>query len=149
MKNNIYKKFSKFFITNLSGTAIDTAVLFVLKQYVFNSYFGIYIVSPIIGFEVAMFNNFTISYFWIWHKRVHYNLKDFSKKLIKYNISVSLTFGIRLLIIITVERLTGLDVIYCNFIALIISGLINFTLGEKWVFIHKKKDMKDIIKEEN
>jgi len=149
MKKNIFKKFSKFFLTNLSGTAIDTAVLFIFKQYIFNSYLGVYIISPIIGFEIAMLNNFTISYFWIWHKRVHYNYKDFFKKLLKYNISVSLTFAIRLLIIITVERITGLDVIYCNFIALIISGLINFTLGEKWVFIHKKKDMKDIIEGEN
>jgi putative flippase GtrA len=44
-----------------------------------------------------------------------------------------------MLIIIGVERLFHFDVIICNFIALGISGLLNFLLGEKWVFIMKKK----------
>ncbi|TYB83401.1 MAG: GtrA family protein, partial [Kosmotoga sp.] len=89
------KKFAKFILTNVSGTIIDTIALWILKSYMFNSYIGTYIISPIIGFELAMLNNFVISYFWIWHKRVHYNSRDFFKKLLKYNLSVSFTFGLR------------------------------------------------------
>ena len=136
----MFKRFFKFFLTNISGTIIDTISLWLLKTYVFSSYVGTYIISPIIGFELAMLNNFIISYFWIWHKRVNYHSKDFFKKLLKYNISVSVTFGFRMLIIIGVERLFHFDVIICNFIALALSGLLNFFLGEKWVFMMKGKN---------
>ncbi|TYB30253.1 MAG: GtrA family protein, partial [Candidatus Mcinerneyibacterium aminivorans] len=48
------KKFAKFVLTNISGTIIDTVALWLMKSYIFSSYFGVYIISPIIGFEIAM-----------------------------------------------------------------------------------------------
>ena len=124
----------KFFITGLAGTVIDTLVLWTLKTWVFSSYTGVFIVAPAISFQAAMFNNYTISYFWVWKHRVSVSHSDFFRRLPRYNLSCVLAFGIKLLLLIAVERLFHLDVIICNAVALTVSGVFNFLAGEKVIF---------------
>ncbi len=64
------KKTPKFILSNVLGTVVDTAVLWLFSEHVFASYFGEYVVSPVISFECAVFVNFLCSWFFIWKDRV-------------------------------------------------------------------------------
>ncbi len=132
-------RFGKFLITNLIGTTIDTIVIFIFKKWIFHSYLGIYVLSPIIGFEVAVINNYTISFFWVWHDRVkHKTFKEYFKRIFLYDLTAITAFTFRLLLIVIISRIfIGLDVIWCNLIALLFSGAINYFGGDKLIFKRK------------
>lgn len=110
------------------------AVLWLLSTFIFESYVGDYIIAPAISFEAAMFKNYVASYFWIWKDRVKKKKGDFFKRLFYYNLSTVFVFLIKLGILLIVERLTHLDVIWCNLIALSVSGIINLYAQDKLVF---------------
>ena len=59
-------KYLEFVLTRLFGTGVDTLVLWICSDYLFTSYWGSYVLSPIISFEFAVLSNFLWSYLWIW-----------------------------------------------------------------------------------
>ena len=63
-------KYLEFVLSRLFGTGVDTLVLWLCSDYIFTSYWGSYILSPIISFEFAVMSNFMWSYFWIWKSRI-------------------------------------------------------------------------------
>ncbi|MFA6334009.1 MAG: GtrA family protein [Bacteroidales bacterium] len=137
-------KYFKFFISRLLGTLLETFVLWILSNYVFFTYFGKYIVAPTISFEIVMFCNFVISYYWIWNKHIYTkSTKGFFTRLALFNISSILGFFIKMGFLLLFERLFGWDVVYCNLVALLISGIVNFFLTERVVF--KKCNHKPVI----
>jgi len=128
-------KYLKFFISRLLGTLIETVILWIFSTYLFFSYVGTYIVSPTISFEIVMFCNYVISYYWIWNKQISQkNTKYFFTRLALFNISSILGFLIKMGFLLLFERLFKWDVVYCNLIALLISGIVNFLLAERLVF---------------
>jgi putative flippase GtrA len=128
-------KYIKFITSRLIGTMVDTLILWVLSTYVFTSYIGKYIVAPTISFEFAVFVNFIFSYYWIWSKRLSIkSAKTFITRFALFNISCILGFIVKMVFLLLFERLFGWDVVYCNFLALIISGIVNFLLSEFVVF---------------
>lgn len=135
----LLRRFPKFVGANAIGTLVDTAVLWVFSHFVFESYVGEYIISPIISFECAVFSNFVFSFFFVWRDRRYRNQrKAFIHKYIVYNISSSAVFLLKMGILLIIEAISGWDVVICNLSALCISGLINFSLGE-WVIFRQKK----------
>ncbi len=143
-KSTLFKRFVKFTIRGLVGTLVDTSVLWLLTTYVFHTYFTKYILAPSISFEVGILVGYVIIYFWIWNHRVHNNLKDFIRRIPKYNFAVLFSFGVKLLILNLIKQLFHLDVIYCNLIALFFSGFINFFANEKIIFKEKKAVVEDL-----
>lgn len=137
-------RFSKFFITNLVGTIIDTIVIFILKKWVFHSYFFVYIIAPTIGFEIAVINNYTMSFFWTWKDRTTKTRNAYLKNFLPYNLTVVSVFGLRLLLIMIISKSVKLDVIYCNLIALTFTGLLNY-LGLNKLIFRKKKNIESNI----
>ncbi len=132
------KKAPKFIFSNALGTVVDTAVLWLFSEHVFESYFGEYVVSPVISFECAVFVNFLCSWFFIWKDRVvRGNGKSFLRKYLIYNFSASAVFLVKMGFLLLFEVIFGWDVVYCNLAALCISGIINFSMGE-WVIFRKK-----------
>ena len=131
----------KFFLTNFIGTTIDTIVIFIFKEWVFHSYFFVYIITPIIGFEIAAINNYTISFFWVWKDRTVKKPKAFLKSFLPYNLTVSSVFGVRLILIVIISKIVKLDVVFCNLIALIFSGLLNYFGLDKLIFRKKIKEL--------
>lgn len=128
-------KYFKFVVSRLIGTLVDTLVLWVFSTYLFTSYVGSYVISPTISFEVAVFTNFLFSYYWIWSKRISIkNTKTFVSQLFLFNISCVLGFIVKMVFLLLFERLFGWDVIYCNFFALLISGIFNYAIAEFIVF---------------
>jgi putative flippase GtrA len=133
-------RFAKFVVSRLLGTLVDTLVLWVISRYVFFSYVGQYVVAPAISFEVAMFHNYVLSYFYIWHKNIPLKIpRDFFTRLITYNISSLLGFFVKMGFLILLERLFGWDVLICNILALLVSGFVNFFLAERVVFRKRSK----------
>ncbi|AEJ60345.1 hypothetical protein Spith_0058 [Spirochaeta thermophila DSM 6578] len=131
----MFVRFLKFFASRLVGTGVDTFVLWLASSFLFSSYVGKYLVAPALSFEVAMLHNYTISYFWIWRKRIrHRGAADFFRRLLPYNLSVLFGFGVKMVLLLLLERLFHWDVVWCNLGALTVSGVINFFLGELVVF---------------
>jgi putative flippase GtrA len=128
-------KYFKFVISRLIGTGVDTLVLWILSVYVFYTYAGIYLLAPTISFQIAMFGNFLMSYYWIWNKRIFQkNPRLFFIRLGLFNLSSVVGFGIKMIFLLLFERLFRWDVIYCNLVALLISGTVNYLLADMLVF---------------
>ncbi|MDO5322144.1 MAG: GtrA family protein [Bacteroidia bacterium] len=120
------------------GTATDTLVLWLLSHFILKGYAGEYVISPIISFECANVVNFFICSRWVWGERT----KDCSrsttfKRFIGFNLSYTGTFLLKLGLIQVIGLLSGWDVVWCNLIALMISGIVNFIMNEKVVFSSK------------
>lgn len=148
------RKIISFIIANFFGTIVDTAVLWICSHFLFESYTGVYIISPVISFECAVTTNFLCSYFYIWRGRVNREKsKSFLRYYWKYNLSCTGGFLIKMGFLLLTERvfrtigipdpiiIFGInvpDVVICNLIALCFSGVFNFAMGE-WVIFRKKK----------
>lgn len=130
-------KYLKFLISRIAGTLVDTFLLWILSTYIFSNYFGVYIVSPTISFEAAMFFNYVVSYYWIWDKNLAVkNSKVFFSRLLVFNLSSIFAFFVKMGFLLLFERLFGWDVVYCNLLALVISGIVNFIITE-WIVFKK------------
>lgn len=137
-------KTPKFILSNVLGTVVDTAVLWLFSTYVFDSYVGQYVVSPVISFECAVFTNFLCSWFFIWKDRVNRRSgKSFVRKYLLYNLSASAVFLVKMGFLLLFEVIFGWDVVYCNLAALCISGIINFSMGE-WVIFRRRKAVSEV-----
>ena len=128
-----------FIVTNGFGTLIDTLVLWLFSAFVFDTYVGDYIISPIISFEVAVLCNFFSSYFLIWKNRVSKrNFRSFIRHYLGYNLTSSGVFVIKMGFLLLFELLFSWNVIICNLLALCISGSINYAISE-WIIFKQKK----------
>ena len=135
-------KYLKFLVTRLFGTGVDTLVLWVCSNYLFTSYWGSYILSPIISFEFAVISNFLWSYYWIWNNRVEDRCNSsIGKYFLNFNLSAVGGFLIKMLFLLILESIFGWDVVWCNLMALIVSGFFNYFMADIWVFRKSKKDV--------
>ena len=135
----LIRRLPKFIGVNIIGTVVDTTVLWVFSHYILSGYIGEYIISPIISFECAVLSNYLFSYFGVWKDRAQkHNAKLFAQKYIMYNISSSAVFVFKLGLLLLLEMTFGWDVVICNLVALCVSGLANFALGE-WVIFRKRR----------
>lgn len=134
-KRGIIMRFVKQTLFSLLGTATDTFVLWLLSHFIFKGYTGQYVISPVISFECANIVNFFICSRWVWGART----KEFSritvlKRFIGFNLSYTGTFLLKLGLIQLIKLISGWNVVWCNLIALMISGIANFIMNEKVVF---------------
>ncbi len=141
MKNKtaLLRTYVEFVATRLFGTGIDMLVLWVCSDYLFaDSYWGEYIVSPVISFEFAVMSNFLWSYFWIWSSRIEQKTwGNFWHSFMIFNLSSVVGFLVKMLLLLLTERLFGWDVLLCNITALLVSGVLNFFLADSMVFRKK------------
>lgn len=121
------------------GTLVDTFVLWILSDHVFtDGFWGEYIVSPVISFQCAVAVNYVISYFFVWKDRTRdrpdASVGRFFRLYLKYNLTNSTVFLLRLGLLLLVERLTGWDVVVCNLTAMLFSGILNFIIDNLLIF---------------
>ena len=137
-KKELASNFGGFVISRGLGTIVDTGVLWFCEKFLFTGYWGSYLISPTISFEVATFFNFVLSYYWIWKNRIETkNSKIFWHLFLLFNISCIAGFLIKMLFLFLFERLFHFDAVICNLLALCISGIVNFFLSEDLVFRQK------------
>jgi putative flippase GtrA len=132
------KRLIKFWLTGITGTCVDMVVLFVLSRYVFKTDFLIYYIAPIISFELAMFNNYNVSRYWVWKDRHKHG--TYFIQLYKYNIACLAAFGVKMVFLILAKQLFSWDVLLCNLIGLCFSFVVNYIAGEKLIFRHEPEE---------
>ena len=138
-KELILHRFPKFVAGNLLGTLVDTLVLWVFSHFVFQSYVGKVIISPVISFEFAVFSNFLFSYNMTWKDRIsHRSGKSFIRHYGAYNASCTGGFLIKMGLLLLIQALTKWDVVICNLLALRVSGTYNFMMNELVIFKKRK-----------
>jgi len=131
--------FGKFVSTNLIGTVVDTLALWLLVTFAFETYPEEYVLAPTISFQLAVLNNYSLSYFWTWKGRVKKTIPDFFQRLLFYNVNCVLVFLLKLGLLVAISALLDLHVVLCNVLALTITGLINFALQDRLIFRQQKK----------
>jgi len=138
--HHLLKRFFGYFSASLLGTAVDTVVLWVCSHLLFGgTYFGRNILSPTISFECAVFLNFCSCYFLIWKDRItERDKRSFFGHYAAYNASCTGGFLLKMGLLQLVVLLTGLDVVWCNLIALCFSGIFNFLMNDKVIFRNRK-----------
>jgi len=134
-------RYIKFAVSTLAGTAVDMIVLWLCSDYLLpNVYWGEYLLAPFISFECAVLTNFIMAYYAVWRERISARtFRSFMRHYAGYNLSCTGTFLFKMGILLLVERLFGLDVLWCNIIALCFSGIANFLLNEFVIFRKPKK----------
>lgn len=114
---------------------MDTLVLWLCSGFLFKGYAGEYILSPLVSFECANLVNYMVSVRFVWRYRMLGRKRIFYfRRYLAYNLLYSGVLLLKMALLLLVERLTGLDVIWCNLIALTISGLINFIMYDLVIF---------------
>lgn len=142
------RRLTKFTVRGIVGGIVDSLVLLLLSEFVFNTYVLEYIIAPAISFEVSLSVTYTMCYFWIWNHRVQNTLRDFVRRFPIYNLSAMVAFGVKLILLILFERLWHFRPVICNILALSVSGFFSFFLGDKVVFrlTRGKSDDKTVYK---
>ena len=135
----LIRRIGEFIVANALGTLVDSAVLWVFASYILDgSYLGENIISPAISFEAAVLTNFLCSYKVIWRDRVtSHGKRSFLRHYIPYNLSCTGTFFLRLVLLVLAKEITGVHVVFCNLMAMCVTGLLNFLLGDKLIFRKK------------
>ncbi len=144
----LIKRLGEFVVANTIGTLVDTAVLWVFASYILKgSYVGENIFSPAVSFEAAVLTNFLCSYKVIWKERItRHDRRSFWRHYIPYNLSCTGVFLLRLAFLVLAKEITGVHVVFCNLMAMCITGLLNFLLGDKLIF---RKVPAPIVSDEN
>ena len=125
----------KYVLVNAAGTVVDTAVLWLVSHHIFHSFAGEYLLSPFISFECAVLFNFICSFFLIWKDRMDIgNARTFISIYLLYNLSCTMTFLLKMGLLLFFKFLFGWDVIICNLTALCVSGIVNFVMSDRVIF---------------
>lgn len=125
----------KYVLVSAAGTVVDTAVLWLVSHHIFHSFAGEYLLSPFISFECAVLFNFICSFFLIWKDRMDIgNARTFMSRYLLYNLSCTMTFLLKMGLLLFFKFLFGWDVVICNITALCVSGIVNFVMSDRVIF---------------
>lgn len=137
----LIKRYLKYAGTSIVGTVVDTLVLWLLSHFLFKEvYWGQYIMSPIVSFQCAVITNYMIFYFYVWRDRTKEcrSRHNFIKRFFAYDLSCSIVFLVRLCILLLIEKALGWNVVFCNLLAMSISGILNFTSNNLIIFRNRQ-----------
>lgn len=128
-------RFIKFAGSSLVGGTVDMILVWLLSGYVFNGYWGDVIISPIISFECSVIVGFTFCWYFVWKDRItKKDKKSFQKHLMAYNASNIGVFGIRMLLVVLIERIFSGNLVIINLISRLLAGLVNYIIADKLIF---------------
>jgi len=115
---------------------VDTAVLWVCAHlWLAGTYVGENIVSPTLSFFCATVANYIVAYLWVWSDRiVERSWPDFFRRYVPYFGTCIGGFLIKMGFLQILCLTLPLDVVWCNLIALLFSGLFTFAVNEFYVF---------------
>lgn len=132
-------RYLKFMVSTLGGTAVDCGVMWLLAEVLFHGNETVALfVAPTVSFECAVFTNYTLAYFFVWQDRVgRRSLQGFFGRFLPYNVSCIAAFLIKMVPYLLIRHFAGLNVVICNLLALLFSGIFNFVMNE-WVIFRKK-----------
>ena len=132
-------RYLKFMVSTLGGTAVDCMVMWLLAEVLFRGNNAVaLLVAPTVSFECAVITNYTLAYFFVWKDRVgEHTHRGFFSRFLPYNVSCIAAFLIKMVPFVIIRHFAGFNVVVCNLLALIFSGLFNFVMNE-WVIFRKR-----------
>ena len=129
------RRFIGFSLCNAPGTVVELLVLYWLSEVVFGSHFLKFFIAPIVAFECAIMVDFNLFLRLVWRDNIKItSKKEYLKKFAQFNVSTVGVYGIRLLLIQTLNWIFSLNAVLCNLIAMTLSGLLNFSINDKIIF---------------
>jgi putative flippase GtrA len=128
------RRSTKYLRVTALGTVVDTVVLWLLAELVFEGYESRYIVAPVFSFECAVISNFLLSYFWVWRGNVGMTVRDMFSRFAAYNVVTFLVFTLKLGLLASIGSLSGWHPVVCNLIALVATGVLNFSIQNEAIF---------------
>ena len=125
-------RFSKFIAVGLAGFAVDNLVYLLLSRLLTGVTARTFVV-PVVSYEVAMFGNFLLSFYWVWRDRRAGN-RRFIRRLLLYNAATAVPFLFRMIAYVQLFRLLRLEGIFSNMIAILVGVAFNFFVCERFIF---------------
>ncbi len=127
---NLIIRFVKFGIVGTSGIAVNTVVLWVLKDQV-----GVPLtIAPIFAIGTAVFSNFMLNNYWTWNQNIEIRKHSFLHRLWRYYLSASLGALINYVTLLLLTNIFDIHYLIANLGGIFLGMVSNFVLGEFWVF---------------
>ena len=122
-------RFVKFAIVGGSGLLVNMFFLWFLKEMA-----GLhYLFASIIAIELSVLNNFVWNNFWTWGDRQKAEGWDYLRRLVKYNLSVSVAALIgNIAVLVALKEIFGWNYLLANLIGISIGMIINFIINDLW-----------------
>lgn len=133
------------------GALVEMAVLWVLAHVVFKNatFYGKNVLSIIIASEVAILVNFTTAYFVVWKDRIaKRSMRSYLRHYLAFAVTANILMLVKMGLAISFKDLFRWDVVLADFVALLISGTINFVVNEMVIFKDKTRLLKKYNPEE-
>ena len=124
------------------GALVEMAVLWFLAHVAFKSasFYGKDTLSILIASEIAILVNFTNAYFFVWKDRISKRSpRSYFRHYLAFAFTANLLMFVKMALAIFFKDLFRWDVVICDFVALLISGTINFILNEMVIFKDRKQ----------
>ena len=124
-------RFVKFAIVGGSGLLVNMFFLWFLKEIA-----GLYyLFASIIAIELSVLNNFVWNNFWTWGDRQKVEGWDYLRRLVKYNLSVSVAAVIgNIAVLAALKEIFGWNYLLANLIGIGIGMVINLVINDLWTF---------------
>ncbi len=127
---NFIIRFIKFGVVGTSGIAVNSGMLWLLKEQV-----GLSLaVAPIFAIGTAVFTNFLLNNYWTWNEKKENRKFSFFNRLWRYYLSASLGALINYTTLLLLTEYLDIHYLVANLIGIFLGMLSNFMLGEFWVF---------------
>ncbi len=134
LKNNsLLSRFVKFGFIGLTGTVVNSAVLWILHAHFSIS---IFYASPL-AIAIAIFNNFTWNDRFTWNANIENRQNKYPQRLWKYYFSASLGAFLNYSVLLLLTLVFGCYYLLSNLVGILTGMVSNFLLGEFWVFKSK------------
>ncbi|MBR1792706.1 MAG: GtrA family protein [Bacteroidales bacterium] len=128
-------RFTAFSLSNAPGTVTDLLVIWLCSTYLFHSYFGQYVLSSILAFESSLLVDFLLFFFIVWRDRIpERNWHGFWSRLLRFQVSATGVYLVRLLIIQILGGFFALPAVFCDLCSMLLSGFLNFAINERVIF---------------
>ena len=124
------------------GALVEMAVLWFLAHVVFKSthFAGKDSLSIIIASEIAILVNFTTAYFIVWRDRIiRRSPRSYFRHYLAFALTANILLVLKVALALLFKDLFRWDVVICDFVALLISGTVNFVINEMVIFKNRKQ----------
>ena len=124
------------------GALVEMAVLWFLAHVAFKStqFAGKDSLSILIASEIAILVNFTTAYFFIWKDRItKRSARSYFRHYLAFALTANILMVLKVALALIFKDLFRWDVVICDFVALLISGTVNFILNEMVIFKDRRQ----------
>lgn len=124
------------------GAVVEMAILWLLAHVIFKntSFPGKDSLSILIASEIAILVNFTTAYFFVWRDRItKRSPRSYFRHYLAFALTANILMVLKVALALFFKDLFRWDVVICDFVALIISGTVNFVLNEMVIFKDRKQ----------